>query len=163
MPEVPDPKSRRDRDPSGRPRSARPRDALGRPLAYGAAGVAEDPELVALEYADSESLLAAAQELLDTGRPFEAHELLEAGWKRAPEPERALWRALAQLAVGLTHQLRGNEAGAQALFRRSTEALEGLDRAAAPHGIDARGLAVAARRLAAGQTVKLQLRKAERG
>jgi hypothetical protein len=147
----------RDRDESGRPRSARPRDALGRPLPYGTPGVADDPELAALEAADPQTLLAAAQELLDAGRPFEAHELLEAGWKRAPESERPLWRALAQLAVGMTHRGRGNEAGAKALFLRSADALEGLGDAPQPHGIAAPGLARAARSLAAGHSARLQL------
>ena len=62
--------------------------------------------------ADPATLLAGAQRLLDAGRPFQAHELLEAAWKRAPEGERQLWRALAQLAVGVTHALRGNATGA---------------------------------------------------
>jgi predicted metal-dependent hydrolase len=158
---VPEPEhtSQRDRDASGRPRSARPRDALGRPLPYGTPGVADDPELLALETADPQRLLAAAQELLDAGRPFEAHELLEAGWKRAPDPERPLWRALAQLAVGMTHRGRGNETGAQALFLRSADALEGVGAAPQPHGIAAAGLAQAARSLAAGKSVRLQLRE----
>jgi uncharacterized protein len=149
----------RDRDDSGRPRSARPRDALGRPLPYGATGVAADPELAALEAADPDTLLGGAQDLLDAGRPFEAHELLEAGWTRAPEAERALWRALAQLAVGMTHRQRGNEAGAQTLFLRSAEALEGFGDTAQPHTIAAAELAHTARSLAAGQSVRPQLRE----
>jgi predicted metal-dependent hydrolase len=153
----PDPSSGRDRDESGRPRSARPRDALGRPLPYGTPGVADDPALAALETAGPEALLVAAQELLDAGRPFEAHELFEAGWKRAPEAERPLWRALAQLAVGMTHRGRGNETGAKALFLRGADALEGLGDAPQPHGIAASGLARAARSLAAGHSARLQL------
>ena len=81
------------------------------------------------------------------------------GWKRAPELERPLWRALAQLAVGMTHRMRGNEAGASALFTRSAAALEGLDDAGAPHGIDASGLAAAALILAAGHSARLQLQR----
>ena len=34
------------------------------------------------------------------GRPFHAHEVLEASWKAAPPAERDLWQGLAQLAVG---------------------------------------------------------------
>ena len=101
---------RRDRDRSGRPRNARPRDALGRPLARDAqpAAYLADADV---EDADVATLLAGAQRLLDAQRPFEAHELLEAAWKRSPENERPLWRALAQVAVGITHLLRGNDVG----------------------------------------------------
>jgi predicted metal-dependent hydrolase len=150
----------RDRDSRGRARSARPRDALGRPLPYGAEGVAEDPEIAELEQADEATLVNAAQRLLDEGRPFEAHALLEAAWKRAPAPERALWRALAQLAVGLTHRLRGNDPGAQALFARSAQALEAVEPGlASQKGIDVLGLAQAARQLAAGNAAEVRLRQ----
>jgi uncharacterized protein len=143
----------RDRDFEGRPRNARPRDVLGRPLAAGSpAAVSRDPELARLEAADPATLLAGAQRLLDGGRPFQAHEVLEAAWKRAPAGERALWRALAQLAVGLTHHLRGNPAGAKALFRRSAEALQAWEGSNGPHRIDASGLAGWARRAAEGET-----------
>jgi hypothetical protein len=152
----------RDRDRLGRARSARPRDALGRPLPYGAEGVSADPAIAELEQADDETLLQAAQRLLDEGRPFEAHELLEAAWKRSPDPERQLWRALAQLAVGLTHQLRGNQPGAKTLFERSAQALETLEpeqaALAAQKRIDVPGLARAGRALAAGQPAIVELR-----
>jgi hypothetical protein len=62
--------------------------------------------------------LAEAQRLLDAGRPFHAHEVLEGTWKAASEPERDLWQGLAQLAVGLTHLARGNRTGAVTLLRR---------------------------------------------
>jgi predicted metal-dependent hydrolase len=65
--------------------------------------------------------LDEAQRLLDAGRAFQAHEVLEATWKAAPEQERELWRGLAQLAVGLTHRQRGNNAGAAALLRRGAD------------------------------------------
>jgi hypothetical protein len=67
--------------------------------------------------------LAEAQRLIDAGRPFTAHEVLEAVWKETTGPQRALWRGLAQLAVGLTHQARGNRVGARALLRRGAETL----------------------------------------
>ena len=104
----------RDRDETGRARQARPRDALGRPLPYGSAGVepvSEDP-LPPLE------TLERARELLDEGRPFSAHEVLEARWKDCPDGEQALWQGLAQLCVGLTHAARGNHVGAQRLVER---------------------------------------------
>lgn len=106
--------------------------------------------------------LAEAQRLLDGGMPFHAHEVLEDAWKTAAEPERALWRGLAQLAVGLTHAARGNTRGAVALLRRGAAAV-GPYGGRSPHRVDAAGLAdwarcaadaleqVAARRGEAGQ------------
>jgi hypothetical protein len=67
--------------------------------------------------------LLFAQELIDSGRPFHAHEVLEAVWKAAPAAERGLWKGLAQLAVGLTHARRANAVGAVALLRRGAEAV----------------------------------------
>ena len=81
--------------------------------------------------------------LLDAGRPFHAHEVLEDAWKAAPEAERELWRGLAQVAVGLTHARRGNAAGAVALLRRGADNIAGY-RDAAPHGTDAAGVSLRA-------------------
>jgi hypothetical protein len=128
--------SARDRDAAGRARNARPRDALGRPLPYGAVGEERAPEGVVRT---PERSLAEAQELLDAGRPFHAHEVLEDAWKSAPEDERELWRGLAQLAVGLTHAMRGNATGAATLLDRGARAIESYS-AAPPHGIDVPGL-----------------------
>jgi hypothetical protein len=108
----------RERDASGRPLNARPRDGLGRPLPRGSSGVTRVPDGLVLPPASS---LAEAQRLLDDGLPFHAHEVLEGTWKAAPEDERDLWQGLAQLAVGVTHLLRGNAAGASALFRRARD------------------------------------------
>jgi len=91
--------------------------------------------------------LALAQQLLDAGRPFHAHEVLEDAWKAAPDAERALWKGLAQLAVGVTHARRGNARGAAALLRRGAAAVDGFP--GRPYGIDTPGLAAAARSLAA--------------
>jgi uncharacterized protein len=135
----------RDRDAAGRPRNARPRDALGRPLAHDAPAEDRIPDDLLLPPAES---LALAQRLLDSGRPFHAHEVLEASWKAAPEAERELWRGLAQVAVGLTHAQRGNTRGAVALLRRGGPAV-GRYAADPPHGIDAAGVARACARLAA--------------
>jgi uncharacterized protein len=106
----------RDRDPTGRARQARPRDALGRPLPYGAAGV----EPVSEEPMPPEETITAARSLVAQGRPFSAHEVLEARWKAAPEQERDLWQGLAQICVGLTHALRGNDVGAVRLVERGS-------------------------------------------
>jgi hypothetical protein len=135
----------RDRDSAGRPRSARPRDALGRPLPHGAPGEERVPDDLLLP---PEEALVLAQRLLDSDRPFHAHEVLEASWKAAPDAERELWRGLAQVAVGLTHAQRGNTRGAAALLRRGGQAV-GRYAAAAPHGVDAAGIARACAQLAA--------------
>lgn len=144
----------RDRDETGRARNARPRDAYGRPLPHGAAGEARVPDDYAAEPAEA---LAEAQRLLDADRPFHAHEVLEAAWKAAPEPERDLWQGLAQLAVGLTHVRRGNARGAAALLHRAADRIAGYaatgdhpadDGGGTHHGIAASRLARYGRELA---------------
>ncbi|MDX3528726.1 DUF309 domain-containing protein [Streptomyces sp. ID05-39B] len=139
----------RDRDEEGRARSARPRDGLGRPLPYGTAGVERQPEGVVRRPQDS---VAEAQALLDAGKPFHAHEVFEDAWKSGPQEERALWRGLAQLAVGLTHAARGNLTGGPRLLGRGAAAVEEWARATGrwrPYGMDLAALAGWARRLAA--------------
>ncbi|CAM5564382.1 hypothetical protein GCM10010345_50130 [Streptomyces canarius] len=138
----------RDRDVAGRARNARPRDGLGRPLPYGAEGVPRQPEGV---LRTPEDTVAEARALLASGRPFHAHEVFEDAWKSGPREERALWRGLAQLAVGLTHAARGNAVGGARLLRRGAGAVEGWaaergeDRL---YGLDLPGLARWARELA---------------
>ncbi|MFI5640592.1 DUF309 domain-containing protein [Streptomyces goshikiensis] len=143
----------RDRDAEGRARSARPRDGLGRPLAYGAPGVERQPEGVART---PEETVREAQRLLDAGMPFHAHEVFEDAWKTGPPGEAPLWKALAQLAVGLTHSARGNAVGGARLLRRGADALAGRE-AGRPHGIDVAGLVrwagELAHRVAAGERV----------
>lgn len=109
----------RDRDAEGRARQARPRDALGRPLPYGAEGV----EPVSEEPLPPEETLRSARELVAAGRPFSAHEVLEARWKAGPPEERDLWQGLAQLCVAITHAARGNETGAERLYERAATRL----------------------------------------
>lgn len=128
----------RDRDETGRPRSGRPRDALGRPLPPGSAGVPRVPEDLALTPAET---LAYAQDLLDRGLAFNAHEVLEAAWKNGPVDEQSLWQGLTQLAVGITHVQRGNLTGATALLRRASASLAARQDRPAPHAIDVAGLA----------------------
>ena len=126
----------RERDEAGRPRNARPRDKLGLPLPRGEFGVAGVPDDLVLSPRES---LAEAQRLLDEGLPFQAHEVLEASWKAAPDAERDLWQGLAQLAVGLTHALRGNTVGAARLLRRGADRISGYaDKP--PYGVDVKGL-----------------------
>jgi len=137
-------RSDRDRDPSGRARNARPRDYLGRPLPRSTTSEPPAPDDPALPAAEA---LAVAQDLLDAGRPFHAHEVLEAVWKAAPPAERDLWQGLAQIAVGLTHALRGNGRGAAALLRRGADRLDGYARPG-PHDIDIDGIQQTCRALA---------------
>jgi uncharacterized protein len=136
--------SSRDRDATGRARNARPRDELGRPLGRQAPGVpgASDEALPPAE------ALSTAEQLLREGRPFHAHEVLEAAWKAAPAAERELWQGLAQVAVGLTHALRGNSRGAVALLRRGAEKLSGYP-AHGPHDVDVAGVRRSCAELAA--------------
>ena len=132
------PRPDRDRDTAGRARNARPRDPLGRPLPRFAGdqpAAADDPALPPAE------ALTVAQHLLDTGRPFHAHEVFEAVWKAGPTPaaERDMWQGLAQIAVGLTHALRGNSRGAPALLRRGVDRLVGYP-SPGPHDVDIEGI-----------------------
>jgi hypothetical protein len=133
---VTSPAGARERDESGRPRNGRPRDGLGRPLPRGEQGVERVPDDLVLPPLPA---LAHAQQLLDDGKPFHAHEVLEASWKAAPPSERDLWQGLAQLAVGLTHALRGNTSGAVTLLRRGRGRIAGYA-ASPPYGIDVPGL-----------------------
>lgn len=95
--------------------SMRGRDALGRLVAVDdPAAVPPVPEQVL----PPDEALALAQSLLDQGRAFGAHEVLEASWKAAPVEQRAHWQGLAQVCVGVTHLQRGNRIGAVRLLRR---------------------------------------------
>lgn len=144
----PAPDGGRDRDAHGRARNARPRDGLGRPLPYGTPGTPRQPEGVVRVPDDT---LAEAQRLLDEGKPFHAHEVFEDAWKSGPPSERALWRGLAQLAVGLTHAARGNARGGARLLRRGAGAVAAWSGDAArvrPYGLDVPGLSAWAQRLA---------------
>jgi uncharacterized protein len=126
----------RERDESGRPRNARPRDELGRPLPPGSQGVPRIPD--DLELSPDETL-AYAQDLLGRGLAFNAHEVLEAAWKNGPDEEKALWQALAQLAVGITHVQRGNVMGAISVLRRASASLAQEDKPAL-YAVDVQGL-----------------------
>lgn len=134
----------RERDTAGRARNARPRDQHGRPLPRGAVGVGRMPDDLALGPDDA---VTEAQRLLDAGLPFPAHDVLEGVWKAAPAAERELWRALAQVAVGLTHAQRGNARGAVALLNR---AADGIGRwvGPAPAALDLDGVRTHAEALA---------------
>jgi uncharacterized protein len=130
-------------------RPVRGRDRLGRPVPLDHPGaVPEVPE----QALPPREALALAQALLDEGRAFGAHEVLEASWKAAPDDERDLWQGLAQLCVGVTHLQRGNAVGAARLLRRAAGRLP----AAPPYGI-APGLGA----LAAGLADRVEAGTAE--
>ncbi len=80
------------------------------------------PDDLAITGAEAAEL---ADQLLRAGRPFHAHEVLEAAWKTGPAAERDLWQGLAQIAVGLTHAHRGNARGAVTLLRRGAQRVRG--------------------------------------
>jgi uncharacterized protein len=101
-------------------------------LPRGAVGVERVPDDVVFGPDDG---VVEAQRLLDAGLPFPAHDVLESVWKTAPPAEREVWRALAQVAVGLTHAQRGNPRGAVALLRRAGDGL-GRWVGPAPAGVD---------------------------
>lgn len=126
----------RERDPQGRPLNARPRDGLGRPLTRGSVGTARVPEDIRLP---PDTALLEAQRFLDEGMPFHAHEILEGAWKDCPARERELWQGLAQLAVGLTHLMRGNRVGATSLLTQGHDRIRPYE-ADPPHRVDVPGL-----------------------
>ena len=129
----------RDRDARGRPRNSRARDALGRPLPRGSASDIERvPDELAMPLPEA---LTLARRYLDEELPFHAHEVFESLWKSRPAAERDLWQALAQIAVGLTHALRGNPTGARALLLRGRDRLRRY--AGDPHGVDVDGILAA--------------------
>ncbi len=107
----------------------RGRDRLGRHVAPDSPEAVPDVPEQALP---PRQALDLAQALLTEGRAFAAHEVLEASWKAAPAHERAMWQALAQLCVGVTHLQRGNVVGAARLLRRGAAGL-GSD---LPYGVD---------------------------
>jgi hypothetical protein len=147
---VPEDAVPRDRDPSGRPRNARPRDGLGRPLARtgtsAEAGQDRIPDDLVITGRDA---VVLADRLLRDGRPFHAHEVLEAAWRSGPPAERDLWQGLAQIAVGLTHARRGNARGAVTLLRRGAQRIRAHQPSASPYGMDITAFLAAADDLAA--------------
>jgi len=94
--------------------------------------------------------LQVARQLVVDGRPFAAHEVLEARWKAGPVGERDLWQGLAQLCVGLTHAARGNRVGAFRLVERAAGRLEAYGTGEGPtYGLDLTALVACARTQAA--------------
>ena len=126
----------RERDARGKPLNARPRDGLGRPLARGGSGTPRVPDDMRLPPG---AAVLEAQKFFDANMPFHAHEVLEGTWKSCPTAERPLWQGLAQLAVGLTHLLRGNRIGAASLLRQGHDRLVAFE-GDPPHSLDVGGV-----------------------
>jgi hypothetical protein len=115
---------------------------LGRPLPYGAEGVEPVTEVPL----PPREALQKARELIYEGRPFAAHEILEARWKAAPREEGDLWQGLAQACVALTHAARGNEVGAERLYARAAGRLAAFALTGrGTYGVDVAGAARHAR------------------
>jgi len=53
------------------------------------------------------------------GRFFDAHEALEAAWRRSDDPRMRFLQGLIQWAVAFEHHRRGNAHGARVLLERS--------------------------------------------
>ena len=132
--------------------------AAATPGAVGGVGEDRIPDDLLLAGPDAARL---ADELLRAGRPFHAHEVLEASWKTGPASERDLWQGLAQVAVGLTHAQRGNARGAVALLSRGVQRVRAYQAASSaaspaaspmgdrPYGIDLAAFLAASDDLAA--------------
>jgi hypothetical protein len=121
---------------------SRARDAAGRPVPAGSPDAVEPVPEHALPPAQA---LALARALLAEGRPFFAHDVLEARWKAAPADERDLWQGLAQVCVGLTHLQRGNDVGGVRLLRRGADRLAAWSAGGEAHGVDVPAVVAAAR------------------
>ena len=118
----------------------RARDAAGRPVPADSPDAVEPVPEQALP---PDEAVALARDLLAQGRPFFAHDVLEARWKAAPEPERDLWQGLAQVCVGLTHLQRGNAVGGARLLRRGAGRL--AEWSGPSYGVDVAAVVAAAR------------------
>ena len=122
----------------------RGRDAAGRPVPADSPDAVEPVPEEALPPAQA---LALARDLLARGRPFFAHDVLEAAWKAAPQDERGLWQGLAQVCGGLTHLQRGTPVGGARLLRRGADRLDEHLRAepAQLHGVQVAQVVASAR------------------
>jgi predicted metal-dependent hydrolase len=103
-------------------------------------------EPVSEEPLPPEETLEAARELVRAGRPFSAHEVLEARWKAGPDEERDLWQGLAQVCVAMTLAARGNQVGADRLFDRAAQRLTAFAATGrSAYGVDVAAVAESAR------------------
>lgn len=73
---------------------------------------------------ENNAALAEWLRLLNEGRYFEAHEVLETPWLQAVEPQRSFLKGLIHVAVALLHYQRGNAHGARVKARSARRYLE---------------------------------------
>lgn len=97
-----------------------------------------------------ETVLDQAAALFAAGLYFEVHEILEPRWMRAEGAKREALQGLIQVAVGYQHLANGNLGGARALLHDGAAKLQGQRLAGRDLDAFARGVAVHARELAAG-------------
>jgi predicted metal-dependent hydrolase len=108
-------------------------------------------EPVSEEPLPPEETLSTARDLVTAGRPFAAHEVLEARWKAGPPEERDLWQGLAQVCVAITHAARGNRTGAERLADRAATKLAAYAATGrGTYGVDLAAVIDCARRRVAG-------------
>jgi predicted metal-dependent hydrolase len=62
-------------------------------------------------------------ELFNSGRFYDAHEILEDAWRENDGPEKLFLQGLIQVAVGLHHLSTGNDVGALSLLTRASRNL----------------------------------------
>ena len=67
----------------------------------------------------NEELYRRGIELFNSGRFYDAHEVLEDAWRENSGPERLFLQGLIQVAVGLHHLSTGNDVGALSLLARA--------------------------------------------
>ena len=101
----------------------RPRDRLGRPLPRGTRPDPNIPPVPDVTGRSDAEVLARAWAFVADGLPFHAHEVCEQRWRESAEPDRDLWRALAQWGAAETHAARGNAEGARRLAARALTVL----------------------------------------
>ena len=67
--------------------------------------------------------------LFNSGRFFDAHEVLEDAWREAPRhsPLRRHLQGMVQLAVAFHHQSKGNHVGARSVLERAVRNISGAD------------------------------------
>ncbi len=99
------------------------RDRLGRPLRGDTINTDSFPQVPERDYISCDQAWSEITDYLAQGLPFHVHEVAEQRWRCAPNSDRALWRACAQMGAALTHQARGNHLGASRLADRARETL----------------------------------------
>ena len=76
---------------------------------------------------DERQTVASFHDCFNSGRYYEAHDVLEAMWlPRRREPEGNLWKGLIQLAGAFVHVQKGRRGPALALLRLASSHLAGF-------------------------------------